>query len=314
MYTAVFVLFCLGLGRAAMFRFQEKEDAIRKACRDQLAKLGLTYSAAKEKYFTPEIHMITGGRMAPGGSAEVSIKGKFAPGTQFVFENDNFGVVKEALAGNEYRATVKAAPGIGPMNASVVAISPVTGLTTRQDNALSVCGAFEWTIQASNGWKVVARPDAGAKTCAAEPGRFAGAGPYSVAFYRPGESAPFESRSAKLYYSMYERQNYRFAIEAKDETEAGDFQSLAQKLSDPKLTDAERQAVMKKVQEAQARLMANAKKMMDPAYIKAQEARKLEFGCERIYIEAQAASFKGELRCSEKVGRAIPLTGTMRPL
>jgi hypothetical protein len=313
MCIAVFALFCLGLCRAAMFRFQEKEDAIRKSCREQLQKLGLTFGAAKAKYFTPEIHMVSGGCLMPGGTADVVIKGKFAPETSFVFENDDLEVVKEALAGSEYRATLKAAAGIGPMTASVAAITPVTGLTVRRDNAASVGGNYEWTIAAANGWKIVARSNA-VKACGDRPS--AGES-YEVAFYRQGESAPFEKRAGTLHYSMYERTNYRLSISQDDPAaKAGmeDFTTLMQKMTDPKLTPAQREELMKSLQKAQEQMQANMSKMTDPAYLKAQQAKRLEFGCERIDMEVQASAFKGEMRCSEKLGTRIALTGTMRPL
>jgi hypothetical protein len=54
--AGVVLLFALGLCRAAKFRFQDKEDAIRKQAREQLATLGITRDAAKAKYPTGNPH------------------------------------------------------------------------------------------------------------------------------------------------------------------------------------------------------------------------------------------------------------------
>ena len=123
-YAGVMVLAAMAISRATQFRFQEQEQAFRRACSDQLKKLGITRGAAKAKYPTPEILMVSGGCLAPGATGEVAVKGRFAPDTKFIFENDNVEVVKESLAASEYRATLKIAPDIGPQTASVMAITP----------------------------------------------------------------------------------------------------------------------------------------------------------------------------------------------
>src|SRR5579872_4059892 len=127
-YAGTLVLAAMALSRAAQFRFQEKEQAFRQLCKEQLQKLGLTRDAAKAKYPTPEIQLVSGGGcLTPGATGEVVVKGKFAPDTKFLFTNDHLEVLKETLAGNEYRATVKVASDIGPQVADLMAITPVTG-------------------------------------------------------------------------------------------------------------------------------------------------------------------------------------------
>lgn len=114
-YAGTLVVAAMTLSRAAQFRFQEKEQAFRQVCKDQLQKLGITRDAAKAKYPTPEIHLVSGGGcLVPGATGEVVVKGKFVPETKFLFTNDNLEVVKETLAGNEYRATVRVAADIRP--------------------------------------------------------------------------------------------------------------------------------------------------------------------------------------------------------
>jgi hypothetical protein len=310
--TAVVILFGFAVGRAASFRFREKEEAIRKAFREELQTLGASKEALKAKYFTPEIHMVSQGCLLPGAAGEVVVKGKFAPGTRFVFENDNLEVAKESLVGGEYRATVKAAPGIGPQSAALMAITPVNLKSATYPNAVTVGGRYEWLMESGNGWKIVAR-SAAATPCAA---RSSSGDPYEVLFYRQGETQPFEKMKGTLYFSMYERTNFQFSLERLTGNEAGmqNGQALMEKLRDPKLTPAQRQQIVQEIQKAQAQMMANLRRMTDPAYIKEQEAKRLEFGCERIALEVQAAGFKGDMRCSQKAGARIPVTGTMKPL
>lgn len=309
----VLALFCFGLCRAALFRFREKEDAIRQACRAELQKMGASAGNLRAKYPTPEIHMVSGGCLVPGQAAEVVVKGTFAPGTKFVFENDNLAVVKESLVGNEYRATLKVAPGIGPQNAALTAISPGTCVSARKDNAVVIRAKLEWAMEVANGWKLVARPVA-TKACGES---FGSGDPYEMLFYRKGEANPFEKLRADLFFSMYESTNYRFTISQQDPVMQGgaeDAQALMQKMMDPKLTDAQREQVIKQVRDAQVQMQANMKKMLDPSYAKGVEAKRQEFGCERIELKLDGSAFHGNMRCSQKVGMRLDVTGAIRAL
>ena len=136
---------------------------------------------------------------------------------------------------------------------------------------------------------------------------------YEVAFYRKGESAPFETRLAELYFSLWEKTNYRFNISRTDsqsQAELENLEALAKRMADPKLSEAEREQIMAKLQKAQEAMLA---RMKDPvAAVKAQQDKELQFGCERIELEYPGgSSFTGRLSCAEKVGRRIPLTGTV---
>lgn len=299
----------LAFVRAASFKFQDRTKAIYDQCRAELAKLGITRAQAKVKYFTPEISMVSAACVPPGGTGQVVIKGKFAPGTKFIFENDNIETVTENVAGSEYRATVKAAPGIGPQSAGVVAITPVTGLSVRHPRAVAVGGKYEWIMDAANGWKVVARSTG---TGCAEHGA-----PHEVQFYRKGETAPFEKRAATLHYSVYDRDNFSFEISQQDansQAQAEDMQTLVKQMMDPNLSAAKREQIMQKVEKAQQQMLAGAQKMADPNYVKQLQAQREQFGCERVFLQEQAGALAGRLQCSEKVGRQIALTGAVKYL
>lgn len=308
-YAGTLVLAAMALSRAAQFKFQEKEQAFRQGCKDQLQKLGITRDAAKAKYPTPEIHMVSGGCLRPGSTGEVVVKGKFVPDTKILIGNDNLEVLNETLSGNEYRATVRVAPDIGPQTAELIAITPVTGITARQLGALAIGGRFEWNLEAANGWKIVMRSAAneGCDRRASEV--------YAVEFFRKGETAPFEKREGKLTYSIYEAVN-RFSLLQADASEgdAANFQALMMKMSDPKLPPAEREQVMKQLQSAQEQMMAGIKKAGDPAYLKSLEEQKKKFGCERMELRAQSGKLSGEMRCAEAVGAHIALTGSLKQL
>ena len=305
-WMSVFLLLAFSLCRAGLSRFQEKERAIRKACADQSA------GAVKPKYPTPEIHIVSAACLQPGGTGEVVIQGNLPPDSKFIFENDNIEVLKESVTAGVYRLTLKAAAGTGPQTANVTALTP-TCRSARADNAVVVTGKYEWVMNAANGWKIVARSPSG-KSCGGPP---TPGDPYDLAFYRQGETTPFERRGATLYFSVYEDTNYRFNVSNEDpEAKAGtdEFTNLMQKMTDPKLSAAQRDAIMKQLTAAQARMQANMQKMLAPGYAKAQEAKREEFGCERIELKVPGPSFTGRMRCSQKVGINIGITGTLAPM
>ncbi len=311
--VAVIALAGLALGRAGMLRFQEKERAWREQCRTELQKLGITRDAAKLKYPTPSIGLVTSGCLLPGGTTDVVVKGKFAPGTKFIFQSDDIEVVRESLVGGEYRATVKAAAGTAYQTAGVVAMTPVTCLTARAERAVTIGGKYAWTLNAANGWRIVAKSPAN-KTCPAQSG---GEETYEMLFYRPGEANPFEKRSASLYYNAYESTNYRFNVSQQDPqvTNAVEgMQSLMQKLSDPNLTDTQRDQLMKKIEQAQQQMQADMQKMANPAYGQQLEAKRKQFGCESIQLTLAAGAVKGTMHCGQAVGTQIGITGNVQLL
>jgi hypothetical protein len=312
MWLGVLAVVGLGLTRAANSRFREKEEAALSACRAQ----GAAASAVKPP--TPEIQMVSSGCIKPGAAGEVVVKGRFPAGTKFVFENDNIEVVKESALANEYRATVKAAPGMGPQSAGIMGIVPGSCRTMRQERVVTVAGNFEWTMNAANGWKIVARPvgnqGCGTSGSSSDP-------KYEMAFYRPGEAAPFEKRTATLSFSVYDSTNYRFSISQEDPaatSSAQNFETLMLKMQNPNLTDAQRNQLMQQLQkmqvEMQAQMQTQLKQMQDPNYAKVQEAKRQEFGCRNIGLKVAGESFTGELSCSQKVGTRIPVTGTLHGL
>jgi hypothetical protein len=307
--AAIGLLFALGLCRAARFRYQDREDAIRTAAAAQLTGLGITRDAAKAKYPTPEIAMVTALCLGPGDTGEVVVRGKFAPGTQFVFENDNLEVVKENLVGGEYRATLKAAVGVGPQSAALKAFSPVTNIMAYHDGAAAIGGIFEWNMDAANSWKVVARPQAG-NACSLE----SGGQPYDMSFFKTGETNPFEKRNATLYYNAFDREGYAFTISQEDPNQGGmaGYMAMMKKIGDPSLTPAQREAAMKDIEKMQGQLTAAMEKMSSPAGIAEAQQKAAEFGCERISLEMQTGALKGTMRCADKVGRQIAVTGSMK--
>jgi hypothetical protein len=312
-FVLVFVLFvvALGVGRASLSRFQEQRKAIRDAAIAQRNRLGLKDKVTLfAKYPSPEISLVSTACLQPGGTGELVIKGKFVPGSKVLLESDSLEVVKEALTATEYRATVKAPAGIGPEEANCEIYTPVSSGYANRQNAVVVTGKYEWDLQGPNGLRIKART-ASDNRCQSRDG--GGEMRYNMEFFRGSETAPFQKRSARLYYSPYESTQYRFSIE--EEPAGGDvqkqYEALAKKMGDPNLSDAEREKAMAQMEALSTKLMAELQKMGDPAYARQLEEKKKEFGCANLSLSVQGGQAQGVLQCGEKFGRDLRVAGSV---
>jgi hypothetical protein len=298
-----------GITRAYISKYQQKRSEILAACKAEKDKM--TPEALKQlpaRCGTPEISLVSPAAVKPGDTVDVMVSGKFPAGTNFLFESDSIEVLKESSAANSYRATIKVAPGGGPEKVAVSCFIPACCKSARND-LMAITGNFEWDLKAANGWTLkassIASP-AGLRELA-----------YSIEFFRGAETAPFEKRRATLYPSQGDPPSYSFSISTEDQATVNtqeQLQTLAQQMQNPKISDAEREALMKKMNDMMTTMTKDMGKMTDPAYIKQLQAKELEFGCRNINLTLQNGSAKGNLNCSEKVGRNIVLTGTLKTL
>jgi hypothetical protein len=313
MLVAVGGMLAWGVTHAALSKYQQKRQEILAACkaaRDKMSPEGLKQLAAKCN--TPEVTLISPSMVKPGDTVDVTITGKFPAGTNFLFESDSIEVLKESAAANSYRATIKVASGGGPENLSVAAFIPICCKSTNRSNAISVTGIFEWDLKAANGWVVKARsiaPAAGnARTNELN---------YSLEFYRGGEATPFAKRRATLHPSQSEPPSYYFSISNQDEAAMSlqdEMAAMGIQMQNPNLSDADRDKLMKRYETLITDLTKEAQKMSDPNYSKQLQAKEQEFGCTAINLKVQAGVATGNMLCSEKVGRSLNLTGTMKML
>jgi hypothetical protein len=88
--------------------------------------------------------------------------------------------------------------------------------------------------------------------------------------------------------------------------------AISQQMQNPNLPEADREKLMNKMQDMVAKMTREAQKISDPAYIKKLQAQEQEFGCTAINLQLQNGAATGNMLCSEKVGRNIALTGTMK--
>lgn len=313
--AAALALAVLGVVRASLEKFDQQRQAIYVAAQAEQKRLGITTRAALgSQYPTPEIALAAPGSgstcAVPGETVQLVIKGKFKPGTKFLLRSDRLEILTENVTPTEYRATVKVPADIGPESADLHAFAPVSAFHSAIDNAVVVTGRYEWHMNVSNGWRIIARLLEDTRCNSGSGGRMK----YQLDFFKGAETTPFEKRTATLYFDPYSSENYHFDIDEADATGGAqaEMEQIARRFQDPKITPAEMEKLNARIEVLQKQMMEQYQKMADPAWQKQQEQKKQEFGCEDIYLKLTGLQFAGTMRCSEKVGTSLKITGTLK--
>ena len=325
-----------GMVRASSNKYADQRQSIYNRCGQERERLHLSDTELRQKYPTPEISLIRAVKVAPGGIAEVVVKGNFQPGTTFLFDNDRVQVVKEALTGSEYHATIKVSSNPLPDYANVYSFQPVRCLTTSA-LAIRIDGKFEWDLNADNGWRIKLEsiPDP-----SAQPDRTASL--YRGEFYRPGEAKPFQVRNVDLGCREDEchgvvgegtedaalKQKATQAYMNRSGPDQQQSQTRVKQLQDEmaqltakmkdyaKLSPSEQKTLMARMQE----ISNEMKDAMTPkAVAEAQqqiEKNQQEFGCAGMSLMLRNGALTGTVACGQNVGKQgrLSLTGNVKYL
>lgn len=296
------LLLVSGIFRAAQADYWLKEKAFLNEIDAKLDKMGAAEKQALlQSCPTPEITMITSKCLEEGEAAEVTVTGKFGPGTKIFLETDSVQVISENLSGGVYKATVKVAPGIGPQAASVLAISPCGKRALRSGLKLGCQQGGE--LATSNDWKITMAP--GEVSSGGRPKMV-------LNFFKTGEAAPFEKRDADVDFNQNYR-TYHISISSQSRNSSDPQVAMAEmmkKMGDPQLSATEREKLMAQMEKMQQQLLAQ---MSNPqAMVKAAQEAQDKFGCTSIELNAKGATLEGTMRCSEKVGTKIGVTGSFK--
>ncbi len=313
--AGIVVVAAWGMAHAYLGKYDQKRQEILAGC--QAARDKMTAQELKQlPCATPEISLITPSAIKPGDTAEVTVTGKFPAGTQFLFESDAVEVLTESCAANSYRATIKLNSTVGPENLAVRAYAPVCCKTRNRIDAIAIAGNFAWELKAGNGWTVKAHSVAPA----AGESRSKGLA-YSLEFYRGAETTPFERRRANLFFSRFSPPSYEpsYSFSISNQDEAGmnaqqEMESLGKQLQNPNLSDAEREKIMNKISAAVNNMTKDMDKKTGPDYVKQLQEKEQAFGCTNIDLKLADGAATGNMTCSERVGRNIALTGTLKSL
>ncbi len=319
---ASLVLFCmvlslsaLAIGIAATSQYQEKENAIRKSCELGYGRPGSSPSQLGSQYFTPEIHLATPSSsspsasgavscLRPGANGEILIRGKMPEGTKFVVENDDINITSQTQVAGITHLVVSVSPNAMPGRYNVTAFAPVTCSSTTIPAAI-IAAQMEWHLVASNGWRIDLTNTA--TGCSYE--AYNKSRQYKASFTRGSEAKPFRELSAEYDYNVYDKEAH-FKISPYSPIDTGGVKSMTQeemvaitqKMADPHISQAERQKLIKQIQDYQSSMKQSFAKINE-------ESR--PFSCSDLTLKTAGGKVTGTMDCSNDPGK-LTVTGTYK--
>jgi len=310
--VGLLVLFAASVVLSAQNKnFEAEKNRLGQEAVKARAALGLELLDPKLDKLYPysQIPPVKVQKLAPGTSTAVALTGKFPPNVAVLSERDGAVLSGAAVSATSYSARITIGATEGPGFVKLWAITPVHFVWTTVP-VVFIDVVYRFDLKSPNGYTVKATPLAKSFTVDDRPeGRSFNTAtlPYKVEFFKPGETAPFETREGSMRYMSDQDRGSRLDIEMPEPEKgaAKELDELMKKMSDPKLTDAQRNDLTVKMIQAQQRMMEELTKA-DPA---ADQKRKDQFGCNMIQVYPGAAgAVEGGVAC----GKNIAPTGSLR--
>ena len=263
------------------------------------------------KYPTPEITLCKPVVIAPGGSAPITLGGKFPAGTTFLIDHDQVTLTAGAGSASRYAATAAVAADAQPAFARVFAYAPVSGAWNRC-GAVVIGAAPAFTLTASNGWTIALSPEGKSWTTTADSASMV----YRAEYFKPGSTTPFEKMTGTLMLSTNDAPGggHTFNMQPGNTGSAmQEYQELVAKMGDPsaflKMSAKERAAFEKKMEEVGDRMTREMEAMAaNPTALIEKQA---QFGCGSIDVSISGADASGQVSCGQKVG-SLTLKGSRK--
>lgn len=251
---------------------------------------------------TPEITLARPVVIAPGGSAPVSLTGKFRPNTVFLIEHDAVTLSGAATSGGAFKATATVAADALPGFVRVFAYAPLSGAHD-QAGLVVIGSAPRFALTASNGWSIRLAPEG--KGWTVNDGTAAHG--YRAEYFTAGSATPFETTTGTLTVAADARpvSSYTFSLQPGQAGNAmAEYQALMAKMSNPgafaKMSARERAAFDKQMETVGDRMTKELEAMSaNPAAVMEKQAR---FGCGSISLDAGQAEVTGAVSCGQEVG------------
>lgn len=152
-------------GQASGATFQERLSQFYARNDAERRKLGLDDQAAKRKYPTPEVSLVsttptatgTDGEagegvvcLQPGKTLELVLAGQVQPGSLVDLTCDALTLVEQKQEGGKLRLKARAKPDALPTTCSLMVVAPVSGIQTSLPVA-RVGGRYAWEVKLANG-------------------------------------------------------------------------------------------------------------------------------------------------------------------
>jgi len=254
-------------------------------------------------------------KVLPGSALTVTVRGNFPAGTKILSERDGVTLSGASLSTTTYSARVTIPPDEAPGFVRLWAFTPI-GIEGPTAVAL-VDTFFRFDLQSPNGYTVKIAPVE--KTFTIEDNKRAFV-KYQAEFYKPGESKPFQTVTGNQTFSVddapleshtpYARLDISF--DQSTTSPQAELEEINKKLSDPKTTETQRNALMARMGALQTRMLEDMTRALktDPASLnKTQD----DFGCGFMQLyPSKDGAVEGSFTCGQNFSDgSLRVTGTM---
>lgn len=261
-----------------------------------------------QKYPPAVFQPVSVRKVLPSGTLSLALAGKFPAGVTILSDRDGAVLTGAVLTGTNYSARMTVGPGEGPGFIKLWAFAPVS-LAIVSVPVAFIDTVYRFDLKSSNGITVKAIPTAKTFTIEGKTATLR----YQVEFYKPGEAKPFETRVGTMNWYDDDEPRSRLDITLTEQTGSAqaEVEELNKKMADPKLTDAQREALGERLAGAMQRMMDELMKAgADPA---AANKKQDDFGCHILQVyPGEAGAARGMTVCGKNFnGGKIETTGTM---
>ena len=253
-------------------------------------------------------------KVLPGGSVAVTVRGDFPAGTTILSERDGVTISGAALSATTYSARVTVPPDEGPGFVRLWAFTPIVHGPTA---VALVETLYRFDLKSPNGYTVKIAPVD--KTFTISDNKHAQV-KYQAEFYKPGEARPFETVTGYQTFDAgdaphesrtpYARLDISF--DQSTTSPQAEMEEINNKMSDPKTTDAERNALMGRLGEVQRKMLEAMTKALqtDPASLNKKQD---DFGCGFLQLyPSKGGVVEGGFICGKNFNEGrLNVTGTM---
>jgi hypothetical protein len=238
----------------------------------------------------------------------VALAGKIPAGVTVLSERDGAVLAGAAITGTSYSARITVGPNEGPGYIKLWAHTPFSGYSTNVPVAF-IDAVYRFDLKSANGFTVKVIP--AAKTFTVE--GINATLRYQLEFYRPGEPKPFDTRVGTMRHNASDDPRTRLDISLSEPPPPAqaEFEEITERMNDPKLTDAQRQALGQRQAKAMQRMMDEMMKAgADPA---AAQKKVDDFGCRQMQVfPTEGGAVRSNIACGRNFhGGNLQTTGTM---
>ena len=255
-------------------------------------------------------------RVAPGASLAVTIPGDYPAGSLILSERDLVTLSDATMSARSYAARMTVAPDAFPGFSRLFVITPVSYHADFEPRFLPVAfidAVYRIDLTSPDGILVKISPSE--RTFTLDQNQMNAEVKYQAEFFKSGEMKPFETLNGKQTFNNANEDSAHFDITFFDAAGSpqAEIDEISNKLGDPKITAAERDALMQRLLAVQQKMIEEMTKGLttDPASLNKKQE---DFGCGlmQLYRGSTAGAVEGTVNCGENFhGGKLTVAGTM---